>query len=315
MKMDDLLLYRFFKGDVSAEEKLAVKDWVTTSKENERVFLQQRHLFDTIVLTQKLEKRVGHKNNIQANEFIRIAATILITLLCSFLGFYLYSNIDKAPEPLLVQTINVPIGQRVNLDLPDGTNVWLNSGATLEYPVDFGRADQRRVSLKGEGFFKVAHDKKKPFIVETYAMNVKALGTEFNVYANEDASAFETTLFEGLVALDSHSNIQIGTLTPNHKMTLMPDGRLVKSIVSDYDSYRWKEGLYCFKSKHLNEIIEELERYYDTHVVLETGKYNKARITGKFRIKDGINSVMQVLQRELGFRFDYDREMNVVTIK
>lgn len=313
--MDELLLYKFFKGDVSAEEKMVVKDWVTTSKENERVFLQQRHLFDTIVLTQKLEKRTADGNNALFRVMIRIAAVVLITLLCSFLGFYLYSNQDRVPEQLLVQTINVPIGQRVNIDLPDGTNVWLNSGATLKYPVDFGRADQRRVCLKGEGYFNVAHDKEKPFIVETFAMNIKALGTEFNVYANEDVAAFETTLFEGLVSLDNHSNIQIGVLTPNNKITLMKDGRLVKSVVSDYDPYRWKEGLYCFKSEHLNEIIEELERYYDTHVVLETGKYNKARITGKFRIKDGINSVMQVLQRELGFRYDYDREMNVVTIK
>ena len=311
--MDELLLYKFFKGNASAKEKLVLKNWVTTSKENEQIFLQQRQLFDIITLTLRQEKQ--QKKNTLATELIRIVAVVVITLFCSVLGFYLYSNAGKTEEPILVQTINVPIGQRVNLVLPDGTNVWLNSGATLKYPVDFGRADQRRVSLKGEGYFEVAHNKEKPFIVETFALNVKALGTEFNVYANEDDAAFETTLFEGLVSLDNHSNIQIGVLTPNNKITLMKDGRLVKSIISDYDSYRWKEGLYCFKSEHLNEIIEELERYYDTHVVLETEKYNKARITGKFRIKDGINSVMQVLQRELGFKYDYDREMNIVTIK
>ncbi len=312
--MDQLLLYKYFKGDVSAEEKLTVKDWVMASKQNEQVFFQQRRLFDTIVLMLKPEEQVA-KKNVLVTELMRLAAAVAITLICSSIGFYLYSNKDKTKEQFLVQTINVPIGQRVNLDLPDGTSVWLNSGASLRYPVDFGKADSRRVFLKGEGYFKVAQDKTKPFIVETYAMNVKALGTEFNVYANEDSDAFETTLFEGLVSLDNLSHIQVGTLTPNHKMTLMADGRFVKSVVYDYDPYRWKEGLYCFKSKHLDEIIEELERYYDTHVVLETERYNKARITGKFRIKDGINSVMQVLQRELGFRFDYDREMNIVTIK
>ena len=313
--MEQKVLHKFFRGEASQEEKRRIKEWVESSNDNSKQFFQERKLFDTLILSKPYADVKERRINI-FKEVMRIAAAVIIAVFCTSLGFlyFNYNNEDSFQE-VLVQSIHVPIGQRINIDLADGTNVWLNSGSSFSYPVNFGKGKQRRVKLDGEGYFKVAHNADMPFVVETFALDVIALGTEFNVSADNKDRTFETCLIEGSVAIDNSEGKRLATLTPNYRLTLSGEGVLHKNLILDYDVFRWKEGLYCFKGKQLSDILTDLERYYDVSIQLKGNKYNKVKLTGKFRVKDGISSVMQVLQSELGFTFTYDKELNVIEIK
>ena len=104
--------------------------------------------------------------------------------------------------PIALQTITVPAGQRINITLADGTNVWLNARTTIQYPITFNEKE-RLVKLDGEAYFDVTKDKSKPFIVQTNNYNVEVLGTKFDVDSYSETEIFETTLMEGSVRISS----------------------------------------------------------------------------------------------------------------
>ena len=103
-------------------------------------------------------------------------------------------------------------------------------------------------------------------------------------------------------------------LLPNYKTTLK-DGRLVVSKIDDYNVYRWKEGLYCFKSKRFTQFMEDLERYYDLKIQVDKKSIESVALTGKFRISDGLDYALRVLQKDVAFTYRRDKDNDVIYIK
>ena len=261
--MNKDILYKFFEGNASFEEEAAVKQWMEESAENRLAFLKERKLFDAMLLLGNEEIIKNGKKRFSINlsslrtELIKIAAVVAITLGGSY--FYYQSSLEK--ELMAMQTITVPAGQRINITLVDGTNVWLNARTSLSYPVKFGK-NNRQVVLDGEAYFDVTKDKSKPFIVQTDNYNVEVLGTQFDVNAYSETGEFETTLMSGSVKVASASDsTQKITLKPNNKVYLQ-DGKLHVTAVDDYNPYRWKEGLICFKNETFTSIMKDFEKYY-----------------------------------------------------
>lgn len=314
--MDKDILYRFFEGHATVDEMKSVKEWTEASEENNRLFRRERKLFNAMVL-------VGHskesgiptkeiKKNYFIREFLKIASIIIITVGVTAALFSI--DEDKDDVNIAMQTITVPAGQRVNLDLPDGTNVWLNAGTKMQYPVSFMQG-KREVILDGEAYFEVAHNEKSPFVVHTHALDVEVLGTKFNVEAYSKRKVFETSLIQGKVRVKSPDNEKVSvTLHPNYKTTLK-SGKLVVSKIDDYNVYRWKEGLYCFKNKPFAEIMQDLERYYDLNIQLDKQGIAKVALTGKFRISDGLDYALRVLQNDVAFSYRRDKDNDVIYIK
>lgn len=314
--MDKDILYRFFEGHATVDEMKSVKEWSEASEENNRLFRRERKLFNAMVL-------VGHskesgiptkeiKKNYFIREFLKIASLIIITVGVTAALFSI--DEDKDDVNIAMQTITVPAGQRVNLDLPDGTNVWLNAGTKMQYPVSFMQG-KREVILDGEAYFEVAHNEKSPFVVHTHALDVEVLGTKFNVEAYSKRKVFETSLIQGKVRVKSPDNEKVSvTLHPNYKTTLK-SGKLVVSKIDDYNVYRWKEGLYCFKNKPFAEIMQDLERYYDLNIQLDKQGIAKVALTGKFRISDGLDYALRVLQNDVAFSYRRDKDNDVIYIK
>lgn len=314
--MDKDILYRFFEGHATVDEMKSVKEWSEASEENNRLFRRERKLFNAMVL-------VGHskesgiptkeiKKNYFIREFLKIASVVLITVGVTAALFSIGE--DKDDVNIAMQTITVPAGQRVNLDLPDGTNVWLNAGTKMQYPVSFMQG-KREVILDGEAYFEVAHNEKSPFVVHTHALDVEVLGTKFNVEAYSKRKVFETSLIQGKVRVKSPDNEKVSvTLHPNYKTTLK-SGKLVVSKIDDYNVYRWKEGLYCFKNKPFAEIMQDLERYYDLNIQLDKQGIAKVALTGKFRISDGLDYALRVLQNDVAFSYRRDKDNDVIYIK
>lgn len=309
-------LYKFFEGTTTYEEETAIRQWMEQSEENRRTFLRERKLFDALLLlgdtdpSQKEEKEPGNKRKSLRIFLLKITAAAAL-----FAGIlFAYESIRQANEPLAMQTLTVPTGQRIHLTLPDGTGVWLNARTTLRYPALFSK-NRRTVQLDGEAYFDVAKDPERPFIVETNRYCVEVLGTRFNVEAYGENDTFETTLMQGSVKLVSRKDPgEVLLLTPDHKATLKK-GRLEITPVEDYNPYRWKEGLICFKDASFLDIMKTFEKYYGIPIRVENQKVQKFFYTGKFRQADGIDYALRVLQKDIRFEYVRDEENQTIVIR
>ena len=311
------ILYRFFEGKSTIEEQIQIRLWMEDSEENKRKLFNERKFFDTMLLvgntiiTDKATLTKGLPNIVYniGHKLLKVAAIILFTLA----GNHLYTEMIHTKEGIAMQTISVPAGQRTNITLPDGTNVWLNARTTLSYSTTFNQ-EQRNVELNGEGYFEVKGNKEKPFIIHTSKGQVEVLGTSFNIEAYAENEDFETTLMKGSVKVCSDlDNKAAEILIPGTK-AVIKNGKLQIEAVNDFDHYRWKEGLICFKGSAFIEIINDFQKYYGIHIIVKNQKVNKYSYTGKFRQTDGVEHALRVLQKSIYFAYQRDDENNTITI-
>lgn len=315
--MERELLYRFFSGKASVEEVRKVKEWSDASPENYRLLLKERRLFDAMQVFLPSDGDAVEKSKYKVKplryaglvrEVIKIAAVILVAVgaTVAFLA-----KGDK--NFMAMQTITVPPGQRVNLTLPDGTDVWLNAGTKMSYPLSF-LSEKREVTLDGEAFFDVAHDEDCPFVVHTFAKDIEVLGTQFDVEAYQSKATFQTSLIQGKVKVSSVQDDDALILTPGYRAA-MKHGKLQVEKIDYYDVYRWKEGLYCFRNKSFVNIMNDLEKYYDISIDVQNDKLDSVMLTGKFRISEGLDYLLRVLQSDVNFSYHRDIEENIIYIQ
>ena len=245
-------------------------------------------------------------------EWFKIAAAIVITFSISWLTFHPKKS-NETPTATM-NTIFVPSGQTVNLTLSDGTNIYLNARTTLKYPDAFS-GNEREIFLEGEGFFDVAYNREKPFIVHAAGYDIRALGTQFNVEAYSQSNNFNVSLLEGSVqvtlAIDSSHNL---ILQPN-TIVRLHEGRLVSEAITDFNHFRWREGLISFDNMPFTKLMTKFEKCYGIEIVVQNDHIKYYAPTGKFRKIDGIDYALRVLQRDFRFRFERDEENHVIYIK
>ncbi|WP_374163667.1 FecR family protein [Arcticibacter sp. MXS-1] len=165
---------------------------------------------------------------------------------------------------LVLNTISIPRAGQYSLRLPDGTLVWLNSETVLVFPSAF-TSKERKVQLKGEGYFEVAKDASRPFIVETEEASVEVLGTHFNVRAYPTDNAVFATLLEGRVKVDNSRESRL--LSPGEQgIASSSDSRISVSAVRVNDAVAWKNGLFVFRDNTVREIMEQVARWYNVDV-------------------------------------------------
>jgi len=315
--MDKELLQKYIEGCVNDQEKMIVTIWLDSDPENMREYFALRKLNDITIwqtspvsIPDKKPKRsisVWTSRKIVA-EFMKIAAILFFAILVSR---YLFPEISIS-NPVVMQTIHVPAGQRAEITLVDGTKVWLNAKTTFTFPNYFSD-NSRKVSLDGEGYFEVITDKSKPFIVNTEQYNVKVWGTKFNLIAYSTKSIFETSLFEGSVeVLNPECNKGV-YLLPDERI-YQKDNQLVKAPINDLNHFLWKEGILSFNDETFPELVEKLELYFDLKIEVKNNAILKYRCTGKFRMKDGVDHILKVLQLSNKFNFKIDEKTNTITI-
>ena len=315
MIVDQDTLFLYFSGLLKPEEVSDVMAWASASDENMAELLRERKLYDAIQLADdKVFEQIPRRRRRPVGQYIYRFAFGLALLAALTLALRQFTDIfpDRA---VAMNCISVPAGERAQVTLPDGTSVWLNSGTTMRYPASFDHRRKREVTVDGQVYLDVARDERHPFIVHTYLADVEVHGTVFDVNAKEQDRVFETSLFEGKVSvsLPGAADRRI-FLSPDKKLTLR-DNKLWISKIDDYDVYKWREGLYCFRDKHFSEIIRDLERYYGKEIVYEPDpRLEKDVLTGKFRIKDGLDYALQILQTSLRFNYSRDQENNKIYI-
>ncbi len=165
--------------------------------------------------------------------------------------------------------VNAPIGSKAKVKLADGTIVHLNNESTLKYPSKF-TGDTRKVELEGEAYFEVAHNPAKPFIVSFNQINVKAVGTEFNVMAYPEEQIIQTTLVQGKVILERKNGgliSTIGNMIPNQQVSFNKETENITSNMVDVTNYTgWQNGFIVFNNESILSIQKKLERMYNVSI-------------------------------------------------
>lgn len=193
-------------------------------------------------------------------------------------------------------TVIVPYGKRTKITLSDSSSVWLNSGSKLVYPARFAR-DKREVYLEGEAIFEVSHNKEHPFHVITHDVEVKVLGTVFDLSAYNDDKITSTILESGLVEMKYNTNSILSTskvrMVPGMMAVYNPEEKDVKQTKVNVKLYTsWKDGYIACEKQSLGEIVKKISRYYNVSIQLNDQSLKNEMFTGNLDLR---NSAVQVL--------------------
>lgn len=188
-------------------------------------------------------------------------------------GTLTYKQHSKQSPGDLKNTLTVPNGGRFQVKLPDGTNVTLNSGSSLTYPVSFVGNEDRIVTLEGEGYFEVAHDNKHPFLVHSGAQTVQVLGTHFNIQAYLNEQHIKTTLISGSVKVYGTSEKRQQMLRPGEQSVFKNDQ--IKVSIGDIDQATgWISDDFVFAGDDLYSVMRAIARWYDVQIDYQGPKRN-----------------------------------------
>ena len=217
-------------------------------------------------------------------------------------GQLLYKKISELHTKVVYNTLTTPRGGQYTIILPDGSQVWLNAASSITYPTFFSDSE-RRVELTGEAYFEIAHNAKKPFKVTFNGLEVKVLGTHFNINSYKEEKTSNTTLIEGSVSiskgdanviLKSGDQAQVGN---SDKITVI-DNVDVNNILA------WKNGYFSFDKSDLKLIMRQISRWYDVDISFE-GELPKRVFYGKINRNSNISDVLKILHEcKVDFRFE-----------
>ena len=246
---------------------------------------------------------------------LQLAAAIILLLGCNYFWYtyieYLtevYTNADSPNE------IKVPAGSRTNIVLPDGTEVSLNAGSVLRYCRGFG-IRERDVTLDGEGYFKVAKNEKIPFFVNTNGVQVKVVGTVFNVRAYDDDNYVMVSLLEGRVNLATLSGSVLKLFPCEQAFYDMNTGRMEKMKSNASSACDWLDGGLTFEDAPFADIAHRLERKFQVKISLESERLKAERFSGCFNSNQSINDILGEINVEKQYTWKVSGDTIFITDK
>ncbi len=319
--MTDEKIIEFIKGKLPPEDKSKFLDWIDETPENKEYYGRLRQLWDLAALSgeydtsgnknayARVKRKISEKKKTEVPKNIyrivldvtKIAAVILITFGISRFVF----NHSDTESPVGFHHIEVPTGQRVKLSLSDGSTVWLNAGTKFTYPDKFSNAD-RMVSLNGEALFDVHHNEKQPFVVQTSTYSIKVLGTKFNVYAYDESSKLETTLFNGSVLMQKDNNVQNDIILHPGQQAVFDKNGIAMTLYSGMDTTEinsWIYGYHVFNKTPFCDMIERLSHYYEKKITVKLPEILDYECTGKFRHEESLEHILDVVKISKPFRY------------
>lgn len=308
-----------------------------------------RHLqrMKNLKIDYKEQEQVNDEITERKNRTINFWPVSVFTLIIGVIFFVIRStgtmlpvsqNLIKVPEKVLSQ-ITTKNGSKTNLLLPDGTKVWLNAGSTISYDSSYGKSI-REVALSGEAFFDVIKNKEKPFIIHASKINIKVLGTQFNVKSYPTDNTTEASLIRGSIEVTFRDK-------PNKKIILKPNEKIVvdndrnsedvletyrrsghekihevpgvdiKKLTHEYKTgtiieTSWVENKLIFQDEPFDEMARQLERWYGVSIIFRNFGLKENRLTGSFK-NETIRQALDALKFTAPFHYTIDNN-NAVTI-
>ncbi len=218
----------------------------------------------------------------------------------------IYKPLDKKQETKKIRynLIKIPRGGEYQLSLSDGTKVWLNAETVLKYPVTFS-GKTREVFMEGEAFFEVARNADCPFIVHTSALKVNVLGTSFNIRAYPDEKASTTTLVSGKVSLTESDHQKEYNLAPNDQAIISGTETVIHKVnVNQFIA--WKNGRILFEENTLENIFNDLSRWYDIEVDYADEEVKELRFSIDVRRYSEFDEILKIIELTRKIKFEID---------
>ncbi|MGQ8335185.1 FecR family protein [Sunxiuqinia sp. A32] len=225
--------------------------------------------------------------------------------LLAFIVGVLFQNIVVSDfKDLSYNKIEIDWGQMSKMTLSDGTIVWLNAGATLEYPTAFN-SKNRIVSLEGEAQFKVVHNDNIPFEVVTETGIVKVYGTTFNVKSYDDDSEMAVTLIEGKVTVENMDGSQLAILNPSEQIIIdkITGETIIKKVDTKFYS-SWIDGKILLEQTKLADLVKSLERWYNVEIIISDESIGDIEVSGTIIKGKPIDLFLKILKRMYGVQYE-----------
>lgn len=310
-------------GDIRHEEQQEILNWISMSEENARYYAEIKDVWEATHVNMnaiagtelewtKFVRKVSNDDKTKNQKigsdwrrFLSIAALLVAGIL---IGITVVKISPKNEQ--LFCTSTAPKGSISQMVLPDSTVIFLNAGSEIRYSVGLG-SSHREVFLQGEAWFKVAKDRKKPFVVHTGFYDVQVLGTEFNVKAYDSDSRVETTLEEGSVKIlstDKFKMAQQVVLIPGEQIVYNKDNNKFQVKVVDARLFSsWKENKLEFIKMSLRELLVLLERKYGVNIEVVNPEILEYHYSGTIK-NESILDVMNILEHTLALRYSIEEQ-------
>lgn len=287
MKNPDIpyeLIAKYFKNECDATELKEFEIWRKMSESNEMIleelldewllihdkektYPDKDHVWEKVSQQVKPEKIMLPVRNRRIGWSIAGIAASVALLIGIASTFFIQRNLQHKYQSEQITVISALPGQKTNLTLPDGTQVWLNSDSRISYSANFNN-QSREISLEGEAFFDVTKNPDKKFIVNTNDMKVTVLGTAFDIMAYPEDSDIRVSLLRGKVALSDQTNHYLGELHPNQLAVISKkDMKCIWYDNNDAEIFSsWIQNKLIFDHSDIHEVIAKLERWYGVEI-------------------------------------------------
>ena len=325
--MSEELLIRFLTRTCTPDELLEAEKWISTDSANAGwLFGMERawSLKDELRHSDRIEIEDAYRRFVRTvsqtkqrravkrqlhSGWMKYAAAIVIVFLIAANVYQAFMN-KSSDETVASTTIEVPTGQRVSLTLADGTRVWLNSGSILSYPAKFDQKN-RMVRLDGEGYFEATADRDYPFVVQTAKLDVKVLGTKFNVQAYPDED-IEVSLLEGQLYVQAGR--QSALMEANELVTWSKVAGLIHYKNKELQHItQWTSGELMFVDERLAGIAKTLERHFGVSIIFDAPELADERFTCRTQPGATLEQVLNLLKSTK--KMNYSIKGKTVTIK
>lgn len=312
-------IIKYLSNNCTGEECEELLKWVEASEENKKLFADLKNTYtitgiassenQDIDINQSfttLKHKISERPRRSLSNAWKIAASVLITVgLTTFLTYFIWNT----PAEIAIHQLSVPSGQQAQLTLSDGTKIWLNSKSKLTYPGTF-EGNKREVTLEGEGYFQVSHNPKKPFIVKTSHLDIKVLGTSFNVTSYNDEENISLALETGSVSISEKGSTTIAAkLKPNDLAIYSKTKKELALAIADTDVYKsWLKGQFKFRNLSFEDISKRLGRNFNVNFIFESEEIKQIKYNGSFYNYEPLNQILKIMQTNSAFRYKIDKD-------
>ncbi len=326
--MNTDILIEYLEGKLNEEDTKLVEAWIEASADNRKIVNQLCELlfihdrvrtleeYDVSASYNVFKKSVNLNNKKRRKTYSilkRVASVAAVAIIFLLIGTVATVGVlDKTEKTISIHT---NLGERAQVSLPDGSNVWLNACSSLEYKRSL--LTRRRVAtIEGEGYFEVAHNKAMPFIVQNNKAEIRVLGTRFNVRSNNDEVNLVVSLLEGAINFNDNYKADV-TLRHSERLVYNKLNKefLIEHIIPDDNVTAWMQGRIIFDNTPLEEMARTLEKHYNVKIRFLDEAVKQKRFTAEFGMSDNIYQIFSIL--DLTNTFDYtinEREIQVKSI-
>ena len=348
---EDYILDDSFREFVEGKPKESVdfwNSWISDHPEKKEEINKARDVLNTLLNHKKKEiktdknaalkallARVENQNQHQNQQnyrlrylssiWARVAAVIILSIGLACVWYTLYNKSYSKQHPVVYNEIMVPVGEKSQIILSDGTHVWINSGSRFKYPINFGKVS-REISLEGEAYFDVTRG-NTTFIVNTHDAKIQVLGTAFNVKSYPEDKKTQTTVIRGLVRVESKEKGAKPVLIGPSQMAVIKDvsepgmnkadtkDLTVINKVNTGAITSWKDQLLIFADETFEDIAIKMERWFNMKIRIEDAELKKDRYTGKFINHETVYEVLEAIQVTTPIKYTVKDDEIIITRK